>query len=472
MTNKYPYNIFWFIFLLISLVFIIGCAQQFSRVKDTYEPSTIADNYYNNYQIHNLDCTDSNMKTWAKVFGGPGFDEVESIQQTSDGGFVVAGWRNSGPTDSEGEKQYDILLFKVDADGNKLWEKIYGGNETDFPRSMQMTSDGGFILGGATRSLMGGDAYLIKTDALGNLQWEQNYGICGTNSFGNEISAVQQTADGGYIASGWSLSSCSSIKEYNFLLKTNAKGNKVWETDYVFWRESYIDTTGRNSVIQTADGGYAVLGYVHHWIPSKVYGQNIYLMKADADGNILWNRTYENQLEPDYEDYAEPETLIETDDGGYLIMGRGLGGILLLKTDADGNKLWTKGIRGLGVNYTQNVGYHIEQTTEGGFFIIGRIHISGDERRTLIIGDKIALVSERIYFLNTDADGNIISEAFGDIVHDGHRIWPVLQTSDGGYINAVTTFLRVNTMQANTSDILIVKLNENGVVCNLTYSQP
>lgn len=470
MTNHHSKERSWIILMIIFLLFlIVGCTQQFSRVKHSYEPTSIADKYNDDYQLHNLDCADSNVKTWAKVFGGPGFEEIASIQQTLDGGYVVAGYRNSGPTDSEGEKQYDILLFKVDAEGNKLWDKIYGGDGTDFPRSMQMTADGGFILGGATRSLGGGDAYLIKTDAEGNLQWEKNYGICGTNTYGSEISAVQQTADGGYIASGWT-SSCSSTKEYNFLLKTDATGNKMWETDYIFWRATYIDTSGRNLVIQTSDEGYAVLGYVHHWIPGKVYGQDIYLMKANADGDILWNKTYKRTEwdmpaeKLNYTEWSQAYSIQETTDGGFIIVGSS-GGVLVLKTDANGNKEWAKVIG-------EGQGHSVRQT-EDGYSIIGTVFIPNYENRIMIAGDKALLDNGgTIYFLRTDANGNIVSETLGEKRYGG-AIWPILKTSDGGYIDAETIFTRLSIKEgANTTDILLMKLNEDGILCNITYGQP
>lgn len=421
------------------------------------------------------ECANTSVKTWAKVFAWPGFDEEMSLQQTSDNGYVVAGYRNSGPTDSGGEKPYDVLLFKVDAEGNKVWEKTYGGDRTDAAFSLQRTSDGGFIMGG---SFALSDAYLIKTDDKGNLQWERIFGICGGEGR-DDVKSVQQTSDGGYIAAGWT-EACGHAEEYNFLLKTDANGNKVWENDFIFWRGIEIDTSGLRSVIQTSDGGYVVLGYVHHWIPNKVYGQDIYLMKADANGNMLWNRTYHRaewdmpENTQNYSEWSEADTVQQTSDGGYIIVGttQGYGGqgIVLLKTDADGNQVWGKVF---GEVNSQKEGYSVKQTSDGGYFIIGSAVIPNREERVIIVGDDVILDNGKVlYLLKTDANGNVVSETFGAYRYGG-RIWPVQQTPDGGYISAETIFTRVNARTySETTDILIMKLNENGAMCNLTYGKP
>ena len=447
-----------FMALLILIILVSGCVEQ---------------GLQKNTEIQQPECANSNVKTWAKVFAWPGFDEEMSLQQTSDG-YVVAGYRNSGPSDSGGEKPYDVLLFKVDAEGNKLWEKTYGGSESDFAWDAKQTSDKGFIIGGETR----GDAYLIKTDADGNKQWEKSFKICGGGGR-NNIKSVQQTSDGSYIAAGWT-QSCGAGKEYNFLLKTDANGNKVWENDFIFWRGIEIDTSNLRSVIQTSDGGYVALGYVHHWIPNKVYGQDIYLMKADANGNMLWNKTYHRtdwdmpENAQNYYELSEADTVQQTSDGGYIIVGttQGYGGqgIILLKTDANGNQIWGKV---LGEVNSMKEGYSVKQTADGGYFIIGSAVVQDHENKVVIIGDDVILDNGKVLNLfKTDANGNVVSETFGAYRYGG-RIWPVQQTPDGGYISAETVFTRVNARTySETTDILMMKLNENGAMCNLTYGKP
>ena len=480
MANLFSKKMYWFIPLVLIGIIVVGVASfMITYLNLSSEPRiprmlVSPAGTTNEYPEQKPECANSNMKTWAKVFEGPGFNEEFSVQQTPDGGYTVAGYLNSGPTDSSGEKQYDVLLFKVDADGNKVWEKTYGGDESDFAFSLQQTTDGGYIIGGESRSFGGSDAYLIKTDANGNMQWNRTFDLCGGNDT-DRILSVRQTSDGGYISAGFTFSCSQKLWgkpvpwDDSFLLKTDANGNMVWES--VFGWEDNVDRA--LSVQQTPDRGYVAVGYVHYYDPNGpiyVYGQDIYLVKTDKDGNILWNKTFGignktalgNGLN-------EAEVFQQTSDGGYVVVGQGADTrIYLLKTDANGNKVWEKLLGDLN-----SWGYSIKETPDGGYFIIGEQLIPGYEERTIIVGDKVILDTAKVvYLLKTDANGNKVSETFGGHRYGG-RIWPIQQTPDGGYISAETVFPRVSaTRYEDTTDILMMKLNEKGSVCNLSYGAP
>jgi hypothetical protein len=140
--------------------------------------------------------TDANGNIiWAKTYGGTSWDYAYSVQQTSDGGYIVA-----GVTYSFGAGSWDIFLIKTDANGNVVWAKTYGGTSWDYAYSVQQTSDGGYIVAGWTDSFGAGyaDIFLIKTNANGNISWAKTYGGTG----GDYASSVQQTSDGGYIVAG------------------------------------------------------------------------------------------------------------------------------------------------------------------------------------------------------------------------------------------------------------------------------
>jgi len=199
--------------------------------------------------------------SFAKTYGGTDDDYAYSVQQTSDGGYIVA-----GETWSFGAGSWDIFLIKTDTNGNIIWAKTYGGTDWDVARSVQHTSDGGYIVAGYTRSFGAGsdDIFLIKTNANGNISWAKTYG--GTSW--DYAYSVQQTSDGGYIVAGWTDSfGAGDI----FLIKTNANGN-------IIWAKTYGETGGdyASSVQQTSDDGYIVAGS----------NSDVFLIKTDANGNI------------------------------------------------------------------------------------------------------------------------------------------------------------------------------------------
>ena len=158
---------------------------------------------------------ESHAESWQKTFGGSGNDYANSVQQTSDGGYIIAGY-----TDSSGTGNYYAWLIKTDASGNKLWDKTFGGSNADYASSVQQTSDGGYIAG-YTDSSGNYDAWLIKTDASGNKLWDKTFG--GSNA--DYANSVQQTSDGGYIIAGKTDSYGAAGNADARLIKTDANGN-------------------------------------------------------------------------------------------------------------------------------------------------------------------------------------------------------------------------------------------------------
>jgi hypothetical protein len=207
---------------------------------------------------------------FAKTYGVTGSDYAYSVQQTSDGGYIVA-----GGTASFGAGSVDFLLIKTDANGNIIWVKTYGGISYDNARSVQQTSDGGYIVAGLTSSFGAGnwDVWLIKTDANGNLQWAKTYG--GTNY--DYAYSVQQTSDGGYIMTGGTASFGAGNWDV-WLIKTDANGNLQWAKTYGGTDDDYA-----YSVQQTSDGGYILAGVTSSF---GAGGSDFFLIKTDANGNI------------------------------------------------------------------------------------------------------------------------------------------------------------------------------------------
>jgi len=150
-------------------------------------------------------------QVWEEAYGDKGEERAYSIQQTTDGGFIVAG-----------ETWSDVYIIKLDENGNKLWEKTYGGSGYDEARSIQQTTDGGYIVAGLTNSFYseGDNFYVIKLDENGNKVWEEAYGDKGEE----RAYSIQQTTDGGYIVAGYTNSFGAGDRDV-YVIKMDANGN-------------------------------------------------------------------------------------------------------------------------------------------------------------------------------------------------------------------------------------------------------
>jgi hypothetical protein len=205
---------------------------------------------------------------WTRTYGGSNYAEGQSVEQTTDEGYIIAGYTHFG---SNGN---DVYLVKTNAAGDTLWTRRYGGTGDDVGYSVQQTTDGGYIIAGQTKSFGAGgyDVYLIKTDSLGHSLWAKPYG--GTKD--DVGRSVQQTTDGGYIVTGQTRSFGADSGDV-YLVRTNASGDTLWTRTY----GGTGDDAG-NSVQQTSDGGYIVAGWTTRIGGPGDY--DVYLIKTDADG--------------------------------------------------------------------------------------------------------------------------------------------------------------------------------------------
>ena len=289
---------------------------------------------------------------WNRTFGGNDDEEGYSVQQTNDGGYIIAGY-----TKSFGSGGTDVLLIKTDNSGNLIWMNTYGGSSDDEGYSVQQISDGNYIVGGATSSFGAGsrDVWLIKINQTGNVIWQKTLG--GSSSDGAR--SVHQTSDGGYIMTGWTYSYGPGAVGNVWLVKTDSLGNELWNN---FFGGSDVDRG--YWVEQTSDGGFILTGYTE----SSGSGlDDMLLIKTDSLGTAEWTKTFGGSGR----DYGN--SVQQTSDGGYIVVGYtlsfGAGGddVYLVKTDTDGNEEWSSTFGG---TYS-DVGYCVRQTNDDGYIITG-----------------------------------------------------------------------------------------------------
>ncbi|MBI5206727.1 MAG: choice-of-anchor D domain-containing protein [Candidatus Firestonebacteria bacterium] len=358
---------------------------------------------------------------WAKTFGEYGDDEAKSIQQTSDGGYIIV-----GNSDSYGEDESDIWVIKLNSDGAIEWQKIYSCICYDEASSIQQTSDGGYIVAGITHDNENGyRIWILKLDSNGLVIWQNAYGETGDDySY-----SIQQTADGGYIVAGETIGETSDI----WILKLDSNGSITWQKTY---DNSYDEVS---SIRQTADGGYIIAGN-----STIGYGFSYWILKLDSYGAIEWQKAY-----GETGGYGDANSIQQTTDNngnvdGYIVAGNmsgyGSSDIWILKLNLDGTIAWQKSYSG---SFSVEA-YTIEQTTDRGYVVAGEI--TGYSNSDILI-------------FKLNSDGTIAwQKAYGGEYNDTAQ--SIQQTSDGGYIVGGSTY----SFGAGNSDIWILKLNTNGEI--------
>jgi hypothetical protein len=359
----------------------------------------------------------------------------------------------------------DTNRIKTDTTGTGLpgtFHKTYGGPNDEYIGNVEQTSDGGYVIIGTTRSYGAGDddIYVIKVNAQGNIQWTKTYGHGEADP--EEGCSIKQTKDGGYILGG------AGYYEDYILIKMDAEGNLQWSKNYgyiagldydvqltddggyiimgtytsagyalliktdvsgnVLWCRQY-DLYGRVRIAQTIDGGYALVGGSYSGYSGSYSGPEMKLIKTDAHGDLLWSKGYSG---------CSPSSMKSTTDGGFIITGGTYSDVFVLKTDANGDQLWFKTYGGTAPKGVSE----IEETADGGYVFsgtIGNYTLDG-------------------YILLTKINGSgevTCSKIFGG----GKEQYSYAhQTKDNGFIIASQT----SAFGAGGSDIYLIKTDDNG----------
>lgn len=209
---------------------------------------------------------------WQKTYGGTGDDRACSIQQTRDGGYIVAGY-----TASFGAGGYDdFWVLKLESDGTISWQKRYSDTIDDLASSVQQTRDGGYIVAGYSVAAGGYDLWVLKLNSNGTVAWQKTYG----GTVWDYATSIQQTSDGGYIVAGYTCSFGARDDDF-WVLKLKSDGTISWQKRY---GGAYGDDA--HSVQQTTDGGYIVGGGTYSFGAAK---SDFWLLKLRSDGTITFN---------------------------------------------------------------------------------------------------------------------------------------------------------------------------------------
>jgi hypothetical protein len=346
-------------------------------------------------------------KTSENSFGGTGGDTLTCIKKTSDQGYALGGVStstNSGTKTSVRWGSGDYWLVRTDANGNQIWDASFGGTSSEVLWSIDETQDGGFILAGTSASdangnkttprlgnIGGSDIWIVRVDTNGNKLWDKSFG--GTNV--DDVHRVLQLADGGFIIAGNSDSGISGNKtnagyggsDY-WLIRLDTDGNKLWERVYGGNSTEYL-----YDLQQTTDGfilaGSSTSGVSGNKTTANFGGQDFWIVRVDTNGVILWQKSFGGSAS------EEPNSAKQTLDGGFIVGGYSYSGLSGNKTsgnygvadcwvvrlDGAGNKLWDNSYGGTAYDFIAG----ISQTSDGGY-LFGAFSNSGMSGNKTVAG--------------------------------------------------------------------------------------
>ncbi len=376
---------------------------------------------------------------WQITLGGTLNDNALAIQQTIDGGYITAGYTASDDGDVELFYGYfDFWVIKFDSLGAVLWKKNYGGSSVDAANAIQQTADGGYVLAGFTQSndidVDGNhgdkDAWVLKLDSIGNVQWQK----CLGGSFWEEASDIQLSTDGGYILVGRASSIDGDVigNQGSFdywVVKLNSFAEIEWQKSL-----GGSDFDQGYTISQTSDGGY-VLGGESQSTDGNITGNHnsldAWVVKLNFEGKIEWQRSLGGS------GIDRANDIHQTREGGYIVFGQTSSNegdvtgnhsdgydLWIVKLNNVGEIEWQKALGGSNEDYGQS----IEQTSDGGFIALGFVNSNNGD----VTGNH---GSTDIWVVKLTEDGELQwQKAFGGTLAE--RGFSIRQTTDNGFIVA------------------------------------
>lgn len=378
---------------------------------------------------------------WMKTFGGRWRDDCWSVIKTLDNGYLLI-----GETTSFDKGGGDAWLVKLDANGNELWNKSYGGSEADYAFDGVQTLDGGYVIVGGTKTFTKGDhdVWLFKTDEYGNEQWNRSFG----GAMRDQGYAIIESSDNGFVICGGSGSFTEGPNDY-WIIKIDEQGTMLWNLTY---GDKGYDWG--YDIIETVENTYVFTGGTD---TSRDYSHilDIGIVEVDSLGNLIWDESFNNP--PAKNRWDEGYSIINTRDGGLLIAGiahtyhwaeDGEGDGWIIKTDRQGHKMWDRSYGGDLCDGFSTV----KRTEDGGYVVSGWTYSYG-------AGDA------NIWLLKLDSDGFVDWDL---TIGEEDYEWSMLHTleiaQDDSYIVVGTT----KSFGAGSSDMFIAKLGDPFISIDFT----
>ena len=369
---------------------------------------------------------DSPYSVWNWTYGGSDMDWGCSVIERSTGGFAAVGY-----TDSSGAGESDVWLILTDDSGNPQSSHTFGGVDRDIGWGIIEVSSGGFLIVGETESFGAGDfdAWLIRVDANGNHLWNQTYG----GLYDEWGWTVVEVSTGGFVFSGRTASLGAGSFDV-WLVRTDSDGNHLWNHTF-----GGANTDAGRDMVEVSTGGFAIIGQTQSFGAGFF---DFYLIRTDANGNLVWSRTYGGS------GLDEGASLIEVSTGGFVLTGdtwsygAGSSDVWLVRTDTNGNRLWNLTYGGID----EDGGMSVIEVSSGGY---------------VITGDTASLGAGALdmWLIHTNANGiPLWNQTFGGT--DDDEGWAVLETSAGDFV----VFGKTSSFGAGLADAWLIQVTEEVVL--------
>jgi hypothetical protein len=374
------------------------------------------------------------QSSFQRIIGGSDAERAQTIFNTFDGGYLI-----NGASFSFGAGSVDVVLVKLDNQGQTLWSKTYGTIDYDNAEYAIESSDKGIVCAGRSNQQAGlpSSAVIFKTDSVGNLLWSKSYG--GTNNDG--LVYIIQAQNNGYAAVGNTQSTSSGSSDILFI-RTDANGDTIFTRSY-----GTVEAEYGTSVVQLPNNDYLISGHQTTFVGGPPQADAL-LIRTDSSGNMLWSKQYGDSL---WEDFTAIKILANGDfivAGSTVTFGAGSYDILLMQTDSSGTPVWSRAFGGSETD----AAYDLHILPNSDFIVSGYTESYG-------FGNYQGSDSTDIFLMKADAAGNLLwMNAYGDGLQD--EAFRSNLASDGGILIAGFT---KNYQLSDSLQMMIIKTDSMGI---------